>query len=229
MDSFRHFGDAHIEARGRRPSRPVPVPQDLKVEFIDAFWRSDGWHRATWLGKAVHRAPTDLFVYQELVWRVKPDWVIETRTGTGGRALFLASICDLVGSGQIVSIDRYPVGDVPEHPRITHLRADPTTDAAAAKVSELLGADSRALVILGGTSGSEVVRAFQRYSPFVPIGSYVVVEDTIFGGNPVWPHFGPGPASAVNDIVDERRFVPDPALEHLALTFNIGGFLRRIR
>ena len=60
----------------------------------------------TWLGHTGRRMrPTDLLAYQEIVTEVRPDWIIETGTRDGGRALFLASVCDLLDHGQIVSID----------------------------------------------------------------------------------------------------------------------------
>jgi cephalosporin hydroxylase len=229
VSTFRHFRDAHVNASGERPPGPMPVPQDLKTDFIDAFWRSEEWHRATWLGKRTHRAPTDLFVYQELIASVKPDWIVETRTGVGGRALFLASICDLVGSGQVLSIDGYPVGSPPEHPRITYLRGDPAAPQIAAQAREIVGDRPRALVILGGAASSQVTAAFRNYAPFVPVGSYVVVEDTILEGHPVWPDFGPGPGSALLQILDGREFMADLSLERFALTFNVGGYLKRVR
>jgi cephalosporin hydroxylase len=229
MSSFRHFRNAHVNATGGRPSRPVPVPQDLKTEFIDAFWRSGEWHRTTWLGKWTHRAPTDLLAYQELICRVRPDWVVETRTGAGGRALFLASICDLIGNGKVLSIDSFPIADRADHPRIIYLRGDPAAERTAAEAREIVGERPKGLVILGGGTGPQVAGAFRNYAPLVPTGSYVVVEDTILEGNPVWPDFGSGPAAAVNDIVEEGDFVPDPSLERFALTFNVGGFLKRVR
>ncbi len=149
-------------ARHGRPSRPLPVSQDLKLDFIDAFWSSEEWRNATWLGRRTHRAPTDLFVYQELIERLRPDWIVETRTGVGGRALFLASICDLVGGGQVLSIDGYPVGDPPEHPRITYLRGDPAAPATAAQAREIVGREPRGFVILGGAASSQVEAAFRQ-------------------------------------------------------------------
>ncbi len=229
VHTFRHFRDAHVGAHGIRPSRPLPVPQDLKLDFIDAFWRSEEWHRASWLGVPTHRAPTDLLVYQDLIKRLRPDWIVETRTGVGGLALFLASICDLVGGGQVLSIDGYPVGDPPEHPRITYLRGDPAAPATAAQAREIAGPEPRGLVILGGAARPQVEAAFANYAPFVPVGSYLVVEDTILDGVPVWPAFGPGPRTALPKILDEREFVSDPDLEHFALTFNVGGYLKRVR
>ena len=229
MNSFQRFKDAYMKATANRPFRPAPVPQDQKAEFIEAFWRSGEWHRATWLGKWTHRAPTDLFAYQELICRLRPEWIVETRTGAGGRALFLASICELIETGQVLSIDAYALGHPPDHPRITYLRGDPAAEGVAAQVKEIVGEPSTSLVIVGGAAGPQVLDAFRNYAPLVPVGSYVVVEDTILGGNPVWPDFGSGPAVAVQQIVDAGDFVADPWFERFALTFNVGGFLKRVR
>jgi cephalosporin hydroxylase len=62
----------------------------------------------------------------------------------------------------------------------------------------------------------------------VPIGSFLVIEDTILSGRPVWTGFGEGPRSAALKIVRDGEFVADPSLEY-ALTFNPGGFLRRVK
>ena len=229
MRSFGHFRSAHEEPSDQRPSQPVPVPQDLTTEFIDAFWRSGEWHRTMWLGQPTHKAPTDLLAYAELIVRVTPDWIVETRTGTGGRALFLASICELIGAGRVLSIDSFPLSDPPEHERITYLRGDPAAVDTGKRAREIVGDNPRGLVILGGADAPRVRGAFRNYAPLVPVGSYVVVEDTILEGHPVWPDFGAGPATAVRDIVGEGEFVPDYTLERGALTFNVGGFLRRVR
>jgi cephalosporin hydroxylase len=229
MSSFQRFRDAHVKLTANRPFRPAPVPEDLKAEFIEAFWRSGEWHRTKWLGRSTHRAPTDLFAYQELICRLRPEWIVETRTGAGGRALFLASICDLIDHGQILSISGYPLGNPPEHSRITYLHGDPAAERTAANAREIVGAGSRSLVILGGAAGPQVADAFRNYAPLVPVGSYVVVEDTILEGNPVWPGFGSGPAVAAQQITDSGDFVADPWFERFGLTFNVGAFLKRVR
>ncbi len=228
LQSFKHFREAH--AKGREGAlTPAPVPEDLRASFIDAFWRSGEWHRTPWLGKWTHRPPTDLFIYQELVHRLRPDWIVETRTGAGGRTLFLASVCDLVGNGRVLSLDGYPLASPPEHPRVTFLRADPGAPATGKRIREIVGEGARVLAILGGGSGPQVAAAFRNVAPLVPVGSYVVVEDTILQGNPVWPEFQPGPAAPLAEIIEGGEFAPDPTLERFALTFNIGGFLKRVR
>jgi cephalosporin hydroxylase len=229
MGSFQRFHDAGVKMTANRPFRPVPVPQDLKSEFIEAVWRSGEWHRTPWLGRSTHRTPTDLFAYQELICRLKPDWIVETRTGAGGLALFLASICDLIDHGEVLSISGYPLVDPPEHPRITYLHGDPTAQETATQVRDIVGEPSSSLVILGGSAGPQVFSAFLNYAPLVPLGSYVVVEDTVLEGNPVWPGFGSGPAVAVQRVIVGDDFVADPWFERFGLTFNVGGFLKRVR
>jgi cephalosporin hydroxylase/glycosyltransferase involved in cell wall biosynthesis len=213
------------------PEKPSPLPEDLKVEFTDAFWRSLAWRDTTWLGRRVAKAPTDLVAYQELIATVRPDWIIETGTLDGGRAFFLASICDLIGHGQVLSIDEERSDDRPAHPRIVYLQGNSISDTTVRKVLERVGEAPNALVVLGSCgSRPRMVKEFRAYAPLVPVGSYVVMEETIVGGHPVWPSFGPGPAEAVSLILNTRDdFAPDPAMERYGLTFNPNGFLKRLK
>lgn len=169
--------------------------------------------------------------YQELIASIRPDFVIETGTGDGARALFLASMCELVSHGNVISIDREGAAPAPppEHARITYLTGDAHTEATAEQVRAIVG-DGRALVILGSIADRyKTSEQFDRYAPLVPVGSYVVVTDTVVNGNPVWPGFGPGPAEAVKQILArDGGFAVDPDLVKYALTWNPGGYLRRV-
>ena len=105
----------------------------FKSKVTAPFSQAQAWDEVSWLGRPVHNAPTDLLVYQEIVSEVGPDWIIETGTGDGGHALFLASLCDLLGHGQVVSIDTGPAGDLPQHPRITYLDGRAHSDEVVAQ------------------------------------------------------------------------------------------------
>jgi cephalosporin hydroxylase len=64
----------------------------------------------------------------------------------------------------------------------------------------------------------------------VPVGSYVIVQDTIFNGHPVPEGWGPGPYEAVEAFVKENdNFVVDRDRERLMITFNRMGFLKRVK
>jgi cephalosporin hydroxylase len=171
-------------------------------------------------------------IYQELLSRVRPDWIVETATGAGGKALFLASICELLGHGQVLGIDQgaVPADRLPAHPRIRYLAGNPSDPATVDAVRDAVGTPARGLVIISLASRELVVAMFGSYAPLVPVGGYVVVEDTIYNGHPVWPGMGPGPAEGVRDILRSRDdFVADPAPDRYGVTFNRGGFLRRVR
>ena len=213
------------------PETPIPVPDELTDAFTEAVWRNMAWTDTTWLGRRVTTPPTDLLAYQEMIADVRPDWVIETGTGDGGRALFLASVCELVGHGQVLSIDEEPVDDLPIHSRLRTLTGRPDDPAVADEARSIVGDGARVLVVLGARSHRhETMHQFDAYAPLVPVGSYVVVADTIVNGHPVWPAFGPGPAEALKQILTRHgEFVSDPAMEKYSLTFNPGGFLRRVR
>lgn len=213
------------------PNEPIPLPQDTRDEFVESFWNSLAWKQVSWLGRRTGRPPTDLFVYQELISRLHPDWIVETGTGTGGRALYLASICELVGHGTVVSIDAKDAAGRPEHPRLRHVHGAAHDPATATQVREIVGDLPTALVILGSRgSRQRTVAEFELYAPLVPVGSYVVIEDTVVNGHPVWPGFGAGPMEAAKGIVNERAgFAADHSLEKYGLTFNPSGFLKRVR
>jgi cephalosporin hydroxylase len=233
----RMTADAFVKGRVNTgpdgfPTTPTPIPDELKLSFTDAFWQSLAWRDTTWLGQRVKNAPTDLVVYQEIVHRVRPDWIIETGTQNGGRALFFASLCELIGHGRVLSLDPQLPAKRVEHPRITYLDAVPQTKETAEQVREIVGPDARALVVLGSqpATNMRMELQFARLSPFVPVGSYVIMENTMFNGRPVWPGHGPGPWEAVRRILAMHpEFAIDPTMERYGLTFNPEGFLKRIR
>jgi cephalosporin hydroxylase len=224
-----YFKLAHVEGTDGRPAQPIPVPEELRTEFVDAFWRSKAWQQTPWLGRWTARPPTDLMAYQELVAHVRPDWIIETGTGGGGRAFFLATVCDLLDHGRVISIDDYPVPNLVEHPRIEYVRSDPEDPASAAAVRAMTGDRPHALLILAAGKLSRLNALYEHYGPLVPVGSYVILEDTILNGHPVWTGFGPGPREAARRLVDAGEFERDLAPERYALTFSPGGFLKRVK
>jgi len=226
--STNAFAEASLVTDGP-PTQPTPVPDELRWGFTEAVWRSLPWEATTWLGRAIATAPTDLLAYQELISRVRPDWIVEVGTGDGGRAVFLAQMCELAGQGQVLSLDGEPPADPPSHPRLRLRVGEPLHEATVAATRELVG-DGRAIVVLGSVADrATTMRQFQAYSPLVPVGSYVVVTDTVVNGHPVWPGFGPGPAEAVKQILTaDGRWAADPALEKYSLTFNPGGYLQRV-
>jgi cephalosporin hydroxylase len=216
------------EAIDGAPDQPTAVPDDLRSSFTDAVWRNLPWRRTTWLGVPIRSAPTDLVAYQEIVSRVRPDWVVDIGTSDEGRAPFLASICELVGHGLVLSIGDGDADELLPHPRLRHCTGAPLEAGVRDHVHGLVGGGN-AVVVLGARAGRATTAAqFEAYADLVQVGSYVIVTDTVVNGRPVWPSFGPGPAEGIKQILRRHgEFVSDPEMEKYALSFNPGGYLRR--
>ena len=221
-------------SRGRDglPESPRPIPDDLRSNFIEAYWNSLAWRNSNWLGRPIQTPPTDLMVYQELLAKVRPDYIIETGSLSGARALFLASVCELLGHGQVVSIDVNLNPTRPIHPRITYVEGRAQEDPTVQQVRAIVGSSARGLLILGSRPGSNlrIEEEFEAYRDLVAVGSYVVLEVTVVNGHPIWPGFGPGPWEAAKRILGRySEFGVDTTMEKYGLTFNPGGFLKRLK
>jgi cephalosporin hydroxylase len=211
------------------PASPLPMPEDLRLAFIEAVWQNLPWQHTTWLGQRIESAPTDLIAYQEVIASVRPDLIVDIGTHDAGRTLFLASMCDLVGHGRVLCVGPDVDGDLPHHPRIEQLDGDPASNDVVERVHRAVAPGDSAMVVLGRARNDQIMRLFELYSPLVSPGSYVIVTDTVVNGNPVWTGFGPGPMEAVKILVQRHGdFFADPDMERYSLTFNPGGFLKRI-
>jgi cephalosporin hydroxylase len=188
------------------------------------------WKGTWWLGVQTFKCPLDLWVYQELVHDVRPDLIVETGTANGGSALFMASICELLGRGEVVTIDISRDGALPQHARLRYITGSSTAPATVDQVRVLARGRRAVMVVLDSDHHRDHVLAEMRsYGPLVTRGSYLVVEDTCVNGNPVEEGFGPGPMEAVDEFLrEDPRFVIDRGREKFMMTFNPRGYLRRV-
>ena len=211
------------------------APTPGQAEVVDAFHRlyydshDSTWAKTFWRGVPVLKCPLDLWVYQEILAETRPDLIVETGTFGGGSAYYLAGVCDLLGHGEIVTIDVDPQRGLPEHGRITYVTGSSVDDEIVADVRRRAGRAERVMVILDSDhSRDHVLRELELYGPLVTPGCYLVVEDTNVNGHPVLPDHGPGPMEAVTAfLATSDDFEIDRSREKLLLTFNPSGYLRR--
>ena len=160
----------------------------------------------------------------------RPELIVETGTYRGGSAFFLASICDLLGAGEIVSIDIEPVrDDYPAHPRITYLGGRSSTDPDVLATIRERAEGRRTLVVLDSDHSQAHVEAeLAEYASLVPVGGYVIVEDSNIGQ--IRKDLLPGPLEAIEVFLGRTdRFEIDRRREKFLITFNPSGYLRRVR
>ncbi len=57
------------------------------------------------MGRPIIQLPEDAFRVQEVIFRLKPDIIIETGVAHGGSLIFYATLCKALGKGRVVGID----------------------------------------------------------------------------------------------------------------------------
>lgn len=193
-------------------------------------WSFGGtWQKTFWMGYQALKCPLDLWIYQEILWEIKPELIIECGTAAGGSTIFLAQLCDLMGKGRVISIDVLTQAGVPQHPRITYLTGNTVEAPIILEVRVLAQGVAPVLAILDSDhSMNHVLQEMRIYGELVTSGSYLIVEDTNINGHPVLPGIGPGPMEAVEQFLRENQdFLVDESREKFMMTQNPRGYLRK--
>jgi len=187
-------------------------------------------NKTTYFGVRALKGPTDYWVYQEIIYEQKPDFIIEIGNRFGGSTLALAHLCDLMGHGQVIGLDNTHENIHPkvvEHPRITLIEGDACLSFE--KVHKLVPQGANVLVIEDSAHTFEnTLNVLNTFSPFVPKEGYFIVEDGIcHHGLDIGPN--PGPYEAIEAFINQNsHFEIDREKEAFFITWNPKGYLRRI-
>lgn len=220
---------------------PRWVRKVMKGTIVDSFHQSWYESKATWrgntfLGHPIQQCPFDLQLYQELVFKQRPAWILQTGVFSGGSLVYFASMLDLIGapeSAVVVGIDieLRPETQEISHPRVRMIEGS-SVDAGVVERARASLPPGAGLVILDSDHSERHVRAeLEVYCDLVRVGSYLVVEDTNVHGHPVFRKHGPGPLEAVESFLRAHpEFERDDAMwERNFFSFHQRGWLKRVK
>jgi cephalosporin hydroxylase len=212
----------------------------LRKPLIDSYhqvWYDspDTWQRNTYLGFGVKQAPSDLWIYQELIFALKPAFILQTGVSEGGSIVYFAHLLDAIGappSALVIGVDLVltPAAKQIKHPRVRLVEGSSVTNETLDQVRALLPAATGFVSLDSDHSRAHVLAELDAYAPFVSVGSYLVAEDTNVNGHPVSPNFGPGPYEAVQEFLSRNKsFMNDDKVwqRHL-FSQHQRGWLKRI-
>lgn len=200
-------------------------------------------YQPTWLGIPVIQYAEDIVMMQELIWRLRPDVIVETGVAHGGSAVLYASVLELIGHGKVVAVDveirphnRQAITAHPMARRIELIEGSSTAPETLAKVKAAVGDAAKVLVTLDSNhSAAHVRKEIELYAPMVSPDSYLVVMD---GAQEIMADIPRGKAEwrTDNPLVAIREFVAgtkdwevDPHYTRMLVTSNPQAFLRRVR
>lgn len=215
--------------------------------------RSDEWllnslpHRYSynfrWMGRPLIQYPQDMLAMQEILWDVRPDLIVETGIAHGGSLVYYASLCELMGHGEVVGIDidirahnRAAIEAHPMYGRITLLEGSSVDPDVVRQVRDRAQGKKTLVVLDSNHTHAHVRDELAAYAPLVSTGSYCVVFDTVIENLPqgLYPDrpwdVGNNPKTAVREFLAAHpEFVVDADIEaKIQITVAPGGYLRRL-
>lgn len=222
--------------------------KELRRKSLDWMIHADRYqytYNFSWMGRPIIKYPTDIIAAQEVIWKLKPDLIIETGIAHGGSIIFSASMLELLGGGEVVGVDieirphnRKAIESHPLFKRIIILEGSSTDPAIIEQVRELAVNKERVMVFLDSSHTHEhVLDELRLYSPLVTVGSYLILPDTLIEYFPKgyyadrpWD-VGNNTQTALRQFLDENdSFEVDRELcNKLLITEGIDAYLRRIR
>ena len=196
----------------------------------------------SWFGLPIIKFPNDILVMQEIIWRVKPDVIIETGVARGGSLIFFASLMKLINkTGKVIGIDidirKQNKIALKKHflaKNIKLIQGSSTSNEVFKKLKKHL--IKKVLVILDSMhTEKHVLDELEIYSKIVSKNSYLIVQDTfveLFPKN----HFknrpwdkGNNPMTAVKKFlkINKNYSIDENISAKVGITENPKGYLIR--
>jgi len=174
--------------------------------WLKAHWENKMSYEVNWLGMPIIQTAEDMVVLQEIVYDVRPDFIVETGIAHGGSLIYFASLLELLGKGKVIGIDI----EIRKHNKVL-LEQHPMF---------------KRIITIEGDSTSEKI--FKRIRSKIPIKSKILV---ILDYKHAKDYYSSDNTKQAIDIFmkDNKKFIIDRTREKLGFTYFRGGFLKKIK
>jgi len=182
--------------------------QSLSRQWLEQSMQRQYVYNFDWLGRPIIQYPQDMWAVQDLIWRVRPDLIIETGIAHGGSLILSASMlamldmCDAIDAGVMldprqsrrkvlgldIDIRAHNRAAIEAHPmasRIQMIQGSSIAPEVVQQVQAVAAQHQRVLVFLDSMhTHDHVLAELDAYAPLVSAGSYCVVFDTFVDDMP---------------------------------------------
>lgn len=188
-----------------------------------------------YLGLPIIQYPQDIIAMQELIWKIKPDLIVETGVARGGSLIFSASMLAMLDYAEAVNTKtplnptaskRKVIGvdiDIRDHNReaiqahpLSHkielIEGSSIANEVIEKVQKHADGYQNIIVCLDSNhTHDHVLAELKAYSQLVPLNSYLVVFDTVIeyldeANFPDRPWgIGNNPKTAVDEFLNDNK------------------------
>ena len=224
-------------------SKELPLYSAPAFSVLSDAWVKVGWgvkytYGFTWMGRPMIQLPDDMIRIQEVIYRVRPDVLIETGVAHGGSLAFYASLFKAMERGRVVGVDieirphnRKAIEAHELKPFVTLVEGSSIDTGIVAQVQKLVKPGETVMVVLDSNHTKRHVAAeLEAYAPLVTAGSYIVATDGVMslvhdapGGKSEWTTDNPTQAA-----FEFAKAHPDFVLEDPPFPFNEGQVTERV-
>lgn len=177
--------------------------KEASQEWLIQAFRHKYMYNFSWADRPIIQLPTDILVFQEIVWSVKPDLIIETGIAHGGSLMLSASMlalldyCEAIENGttldpslskrKVLGIDieirahnKKAIAANPLAKNITMIEGSSISPDIVKQATDLSSRYKKVLVCLDSMhTHDHVLAELENYGPLVSEGSYCLAFDTI--------------------------------------------------
>ena len=197
--------------------------------FMEASTLPKYSYNFEWMGRPIIQYPQDIVAMQELIWRVRPDLIIETGVAHGGSLIMSASmlalleLCDSAKGvtdepfekpqrkvlGIDIDIRAHNRAAIETHPMASRIRLIQGSSIAPETIREVqkTAAGHKCILVCldSNHTHNHVLAELQAYAPLTSLGSYCVVFDTVIEDLPasLFPDRPWGPGNSPRTAVQE--------------------------
>ena len=225
--------------------------RELGYDFIKKTAGTNYTYNFSWLGRPIIQMPQDIVAIQELIWKTKPDLIIETGIAHGGSLIFSASMltlleaCGEIKNGKVLGVDidirehnKKLIQDHPMMKKITMIEGSSISEKIVEQVKNYADKYKNIMVVLDSNhTHDHVLSELEIYGPLVTKNNYCIVMDTIVEEMPKnsYPNrpwdVGNNPKTAIKKYLEKHsEFEIDEDVQNkILITSSPDGYLKKIK
>jgi len=206
-------------------------------------WENKMDYEVNWLGIPIIQNPYDMILMQELIFKIKPDLIIETGIAHGGSLIYYSSLLKLLGKGRVIGVDidirshnRKLIEKHPMIANITMIQGSSIDKNVVGEIHKNIKPKNIVLVILDSDHRKpHVLAELEAYKKIVSKNSYFVVFDTfmpyLVGLDGETKEFKANNAmDAVKEFIkNNKNFKIDKAYNKYFVSSCPDGFLKKVK
>ena len=242
MDPIKQFELERAEA-----IKEMGKDKELRQKSLDWMLHADKYkytYNYSWMGRPIIKYPNDILILQEMIWNLKPDYIVETGIAHGGSIIFSSSMLELLGHGEVIAVDidirQHNREEIEKHPmakRITMIEGSSVDPTIVNSIKEKVKGKKVLVCLDSNHTHEHVLEELRMYADMVNVGSYIVCPDTFVEYFPKgycddrpWD-VGNNPMTAlIAFLKEDDRFIIDKDIDNkLMITEGFDGYLKRIK